>query len=75
VDQAKWFLTHFPHLVKEVPGEGLEIPREENMNDLTLLGIGRAEDHLAVHVVEIVGDRLGIVHVPVVDGRVSVNIP
>ena len=47
----------------------------KKMNDLTLLGIGRAEDHLAVHVVEIVGDRLGIVHVPVVDGRVSVNIP
>ena len=47
----------------------------KNMNDMTLLGIGRAEDHLAVHVVEIVGDRLGIVHVPVVDGCVSVNIP
>ena len=24
MDQAKWFLTHFPHLVKEVPGEGLD---------------------------------------------------
>ena len=50
-------------------------PFVKTMNDTTLLGIGRAEDHLAVHVVEIVGDRLGIVHVPVVDGGVSVNIP
>ena len=47
----------------------------KNMNDMTLLGIGRAEDHLDVHVVEIVGDRLGIVHVPVVCGCISVNIP
>ena len=54
-------------------------PLVKTMNDTTLLGIGlgigRAADHLAVHVVEIVGDRLGIVDVPVVDGRVSINIP
>jgi hypothetical protein len=47
----------------------------KNMNDLTLIRNWGAEDHLAVHIVEIVGDRLGIVHVPVVCGCISVNIP
>ena len=35
----------------------------------------RAEDHLAGHVVEIVGDRFDVVHVPVVDGRITIDIP
>ena len=61
-------------LLKTSRARGLN-PLVKTMKDMTLLGIGRAEDHLAVHVVEIVGDRLGIVHVPVVDSRVSVNIP
>ena len=61
-------------LLKTSRARGLN-PLVKTMNDTTLLGIGRAEDDLAVHVVEIVGDRLDVVHVPVVDGRVSVYIP
>ena len=33
------------------------------------------EDHLAGHVVEIVRDRLDVVHVPVVDGCITIDIP
>jgi hypothetical protein len=33
------------------------------------------KDHLAGHIVQIVGDRLDVVHVPVVDRRISVYVP